>query len=185
MKEIDKDLSIYSVKIPNYEIEREFYRIINTWFSKNINGLVLKNILQDLINLNFESYNENFKMYCLEMFSYFDVNEKNAERFYHAFVLGMLVYLKDSYYIRSNGMSGYGRYDIMLEPIDKKMNAYIMEFKVYNKVKEKSIKETIENAKKQIENKKYDADLKARGFNNIYKQVYAFKGKDVVVESYK
>ena len=83
------------------------------------------------------------------MFSYMDVGENTAENFYHAFVLGMLVGLKDSYYVKSNRESGYGRYDIMLEPREKNWNSFIMEFKVLENEEEK----TIENAKKQIEEK--------------------------------
>ena len=81
------------------------------------------------------------------------MGENTAENFYHAFVLGMLVGLKDSYYVKSNRESRYGRYDIMLEPRDKNGNSFIMEFKVLENEEEKTIEETIENAKKQIEEK--------------------------------
>ena len=104
-----------------------------------------------------------------------DVWENTAENFYHAFVLGMLVGLKDSYYVKSNRESGYGRYDIMLEPRDKNGNSFIMEFKVLENEEEK----TIENAKKQIEERKYEEDLQERGYTNITKMVFAFKGKEV------
>jgi len=116
------------------------------------------------------------------MFSYMDVGENTAENFYHAFVLGMLVGLKDTYYINSNRESGFGRYDIMLEPKDKNGNSFIMEFKVLKNGEEKTLKETIENAKKQIEEKKYEESLKERGFKNITKMVYAFNGKEVEME---
>ena len=112
------------------------------------------------------------------MFSYMDVGENTAENFYHAFVLGMLVGLKDSYYVKSNRESGYGRYDIMLEPRDKNGNRFIMEFKVLENEKEK----TIENAKKQIEERKYEEDLQERGYTNITKMVFAFKGKKVKMQ---
>ena len=141
-------------------------------------------MLNNLITLDFESYSEKFKKYCLEMFSYFDVGVDSAENFYHAFVLGMLTTLKDSYYIRSNRESGLGRYDICLEPNDKSQNAFIMEFKVYREDKEKDLEETINNAKKQINEKGYEEDLKSRGYESIYKVVYAFKGKEVVLEMY-
>ena len=72
------------------------------------------------------------------MFSFMDVGENTAENFYHAFVLGMLVGLKDSYYVKSNRESGFGRYDIMLEPKDKNENSFVMEFNVYKEEKEKS-----------------------------------------------
>ena len=120
----------------------------------------------------------------MQMFIYLDVGENTAENFYHAFVLGMLVALKDSYYVNSNRESGMGRYDIMLEPKDKDENSFIMEFKVYKEEKEKTIEETIENAKKQIEEKQYETTLREKGFNNITKIVFAFKGKNVKMEVY-
>ena len=94
----------------------------------------------------------------------------------------MLVGLKDSYYVKSNRESGYGRYDIMLEPKDKNGNSFIMEFKVYKEDKEKDIDDTIENAKKQIEERKYEEDLQERGYTNITKMVFAFKGKEVKMQ---
>ena len=176
--------NIYKVKLPNLEIKSLFTQIVRSWFKNTSNGIELKNMLNDLITLNFESYSEKFEQYVLEMFSYFDVGIDTAENFYHAFVLGMVVTLKDSYYIRSNREAGLGRYDICLEPKDKSQNAYIMEFKVHRENKEKDMLETIENAKKQIEEKAYEEDLKSRGYSNIYKIVYAFKGKEVVLEMY-
>ena len=131
-----------------------------------------------------EEYEEKFKILVKEMFSYMDVGENTAENFYHAFVLGMLVGLKDTHYVNSNRESGIGRYDIMLEPKDKNGNSFIMEFKVLEDKEEKTIKETIENAKKQIKEKGYEQNLKERGFKNITKMVYAFKGKEVKMEVY-
>ena len=96
----------------------------------------------------------------------------------------MLVGLKDSYIVNSNRESGIGRYDIMLEPKEKNGNSFIMEFKVMEDMEEKTIEETIENAKKQIEEKEYEENLKERGFRNITKMIYAFKGKDVKIEVY-
>ena len=113
-----------------------------------------------------------------------DVGEDTAENFYHAFVLGMLVGLKDTYYVNSNRESGLGRYDIMLEPKDKNGNSFIMEFKLYSEDKEESIEEIIETAKKQIEEKGYETNLKERGFTNITKIIFAFRGKDVNMEIY-
>ena len=95
-----------------------------------------------------------------------------------------MVGLRDSYYVNSNRESGMGRYDIMLEPKDKNGNSFIMEFKVYKEEKEKNIEETIENAKKQIEEKGYEQNLRERGFTNITKMVYAFKGKEVKMVIY-
>ena len=113
-----------------------------------------------------------------EMFSYMDVGRNTAENFYHAFVLGMLVGLKDSYYVNSNRESGFGRYDIMLEPQDKSQNSFIIEFKVADEMDEPSLEQAVENGKKQIEEKDYENSLKERGFGNITKMVFAFKGKE-------
>ena len=96
----------------------------------------------------------------------------------------MLVGLKDSYYVNSNRESGMGRYDIMLEPRDKNQNSFIMEFKVLENQEEKNIEETIANAKKQIEERKYEENLTERGFSNITKMVFAFSGKEVRIETY-
>ena len=172
----------YKVKIPNYEIKSLFEEIIDDWFDNKVVGNDLRSILKDLVTLNLEEFEEKFKILVKEMFSYFDVGENVAENFYHAFVLGMLVGLKDTYYVNSNRESGFGRYDIMLEPKDKNGNSFIMEFKVYKEEKEQTIEETLENAKKQIEEKGYEENLKERGFKNITKMVYAFRGKEVKME---
>ena len=175
---------IYKVKLPNYEIKLLFSQIIDDWFRNKVIGNDLKSILKDLITLNLKEYEKKFRILVREMFSYMDVGENTAENFYHAFVLGMLVGLKDSYYVNSNRESGIGRYDIMLEPKDKNGNSFIMEFKVMEDMEEKTIEETIENAKKQIEEKGYEQNLRERGFKNITKMVYAFKGKEVKMEVY-
>ena len=181
---VDLPSKIYKVELPNYEIKLLFEEIIDNWFKDKVIGNDLRSILKDLVTLNLEEYEEKFKILVKQMFSYMDVGENTAENFYHAFVLGMLVGLKDSYYVNSNRESGMGRYDIMLEPKDKNGNSFIMEFKVYKENKEKTIEETIENAKKQIEEKGYENNLRERGFKNITKMVYAFKGKEVKMEVY-
>ena len=173
---------IYKVKIPNEEIKSLFRGIIDDWFRNKVIGNDLNSIMKDLVTLNLEEFEEKFKILVREMFSYMDVGINTAENFYHAFVLGMLVSLRDTYVVNSNRESGIGRYDIMLEPKDKNGNSFIMEFKVYKEDKETNIEETIENAKKQIEEKRYETILQERGFTNITKMVFAFKGKEVKIE---
>ncbi len=172
------------VQVPNYEIKALFEDIVEDWFNDKVIGNDLRTILKDLVTLNLNEFRDKFKVLVRQMFSYMDVGENTAENFYHAFVLGMLVGLKDTYYVNSNRESGFGRYDIMLEPKDKNGNSFIMEFKVLKDGEEKTLKETIENAKKQIEEKKYEESLKERGFKNITKMVYAFNGKEVEMEVY-
>ena len=169
----------YKVKLPNNEIKDLIRGIIREWFSNKVLGNDLRSILQDLVSLNLKEFEKKFRVLVEEMFSYMDVGKNTAENFYHAFVLGMLVGLKDTYYVNSNRESGFGRYDIMLEPKDKNGNSFIMEFKVMENMEEKTIEDTIENAKKQIEEKRYEEKLKERGFTNITKMVYAFNGKEV------
>ena len=179
---VDLAHGIYKVKIPNYEIKFLFQNIIREWFNDKVIGNNLNTILKDLVTLNLEEFEEKFKQLVIEMFSFMDVGKNTAENFYHAFVLGMLVGLKDSYYVKSNRESGFGRYDIMLEPKDKNENSFVMEFKVYKEEKEKTIEDTIENAKKQIEERKYAEDLEERGYTKINKMVFAFKGKEVKMQ---
>ena len=179
---VDLAMGVYKVKIPNYEIKFLFQNIIRDWFNDKVIGNNLNTILKDLVTLKLDEFEQKFKVLVRQMFSFMDVGENTAENFYHAFVLGMLVGLKDSYYVNSNRESGYGRYDIMLEPKDKNGNSFIMEFKVYRKEKEKDINDTIESAKKQIEERKYEENLQEKGFTNITKIVFAFKGKEVKMQ---
>ena len=179
---VNLEEGIYKVKIPNYEIKTLYYGIIRDWFNDKVIGNDLRSILKDLVELKLDEFKMKFNVLTREMFSYMDVGEDTAENFYHAFVLGMLVGLRDTYYVNSNRESGFGRYDIMLEPHDKSKNSFIMEFKVANKMEEESIEEIIESAKKQIEDKKYESNLRERGFTNITKMIFAFKGKECKME---
>ena len=170
--------SVYKVKLPNYEIKNLFEGIIRDWFSNKVIGNNLRSILNDLVTLNMYEFERKFIVLVRQMFSFMDVGENTAENFYHAFVLGMLVGLKETYYVNSNRESGFGRYDIMLEPKDKNGNSFVIEFKILDDLSEITIEQTIENAKKQIIDKKYEENLIERGFKNITKMVFAFKGKE-------
>lgn len=177
-------MKVYKVAIPNYEIKFLFTEIINDWFKDKVIGNDLNSILKDLVTLNLKEFEKKFKVLVEQMFSYMDVGKNTAENFYYAFVLGMLVGLKDSYYMNSNRESGIGRYDIMLEPKDKNENSFIMEFKVLEYTEENTIEETVANTKKQIEEKGYEQNLIERCFGNITKMFFAFKGKEVKLEIY-
>ena len=121
-------------------------------------------------------------------FSYFDVGREDAgnqepERFYHGFVLGLIVDLAGKYRITSNRESGFGRYDVIMEPLEENLDAIIMEFKVQNTAKEKSLEQTVQNALRQIEEKQYDIDLLSRGITKerIRHYGFAFRGKKVLI----
>lgn len=126
---------------------------------------------------------------ALNTFSFFDSGNKplvetEPERFYHGFVLGMVVDLADRYTVRSNRESGYGRYDVMIKPLDKQEKAFIFEFKVLNRDDDETVLEdTVANALRQIEQKEYAAELAAEGFapEKIRKYGFAFEGKRCLI----
>ena len=182
---VDLIRGIYKVVLPNNEIKYLFEDMVDNWFRNKVEGEDLRSILKDLVNLKLEDFERKLKKLVIEMFSYFDVGENTAESFYHAFILGMLVGLKDSYYVKSNRESGYGRYDIMLEPKEKESNSFIMEFKIAKEMDEKEVKAKIKEAKDQIKDKKYEQELKERGFTNITKMVFVCNGKEIRMEVFK
>ena len=125
---------------------------------------------------------------ALNIFSYFDTGSRASgeepERFYHGFVLGLMVDLRDRFIITSNRESGFGRYDVILEPRDKiKDNAIIIEFKVYDSDDERNLQDTVAMALKQINDKHYEAILQEKGIllENIHKYGFAFQGKKVLI----
>lgn len=128
---------------------------------------------------------------ALSTFSYFDTGKKYSdelapERFYHGFVLGLMVEQRENYMIRSNRESGFGRYDIMLIPRPQRkgrLPAVVLEFKVHNEKKEKNLEETVKAALQQIKEKQYDAELIGLGFEKeeIHHYGFAFKGKEVLI----
>ena len=183
----------YELALTNREILFMFRKMILRWFTPAKHET--NEFIKALINGDVESMNEYMNDVALQTFSSFDSGKKESEKkapenFYHGFVLGLMVDQTENYLIISNRESGYGRYDIMLEPIDKsneKLPGIVIEFKVINPKKETTIEDTVEAALEQIEEKKYDAELIKRGVKkeNIHHYGFAFKGKEVLIESRK
>ena len=178
----------YELAITNREILFMFRKMILRWFTpakRETNEFV-----KALINGDVESMNAYMNKVTLKTISYFDSgnspSDEEPERHFHGLVLGLMVDQTENYIITSNRESGYGRYDIMLEPIDKsneKQPSIVIEFKVINPKKEKTLEETVEAALKQIEDKGYDAELVKRGVKreNIHHYGFAFRGKNVLI----
>ena len=180
----------YELALTNREILFMFRKMILRWFSPAKHET--NEFIRALISGDIESMNEYMNDVALNTFSSFDSgkkksNRKAPENFFHGFVLGLIVDQTENYIITSNRESGYGRYDIMLEPIDKtneKLPGIVIEFKVINPRKENSLEETVEAALKQIEEKNYDAELIKRGVKeeNIHHYGFAFQGKEVLID---
>ena len=167
----------YSLKIPNLEVESMYEKIIRDWQSESYIASEYNEMLKALVNFDYEVFEEIFIDYVEKSLSYLDVSGEEPEKVYHSFVLGMLVSLNRTHYVLSNRESGYGRYDVMVIPKDISKPGIIIEFKRARKTNKKSIEELIEEARKQIEDKKYEIELLERGITNIKKLVIVFKGK--------
>ena len=183
--------AIFKLAITNEEVKKMFYRMVSDWFGEvedHYNDFITALLTGDL-----DAMNEYMESVTLQIFGSFDTGRKvgksEPERFYHGFVLGLMVDLSEKYILKSNRESGLGRYDIMIYPKNisdveaEKGDAIIIEFKVKNKRKETDLEQTVEAALKQIEDKKYDVELKALGFKEerIRKYGFAFEGKNVLI----
>ena len=180
---------MYKLALTNFEIKLMFEDMILRWFSPAKNET--NEFIKALICGDIESMNAYMNKVALKTISYFDTgnvpSDEEPERFFHGFVLGLMVDQSENYIITSNRESGFGRYDIMLEPKDKQTQKYpgiVIEFKVINPRKENSLEETVEAALKQIEDRNYDAELINRGVNkeNIHHYGFAFKSKEVLID---
>lgn len=177
----------YHLSLTNHEVDVMFRRMIDGWFKKytpNYNAFV-KALLADDVR----AMNHYINRIALETFSFFDTGKgpsasAEPERFYHGFVLGLMVDLQDKYHITSNRESGFGRYDIMLEPVEiGQSDAIILEFKVIDPESEADLNATVNSALEQIRHKQYDAQLLAKGFrpDQIRAYGFAFQGKQVLI----
>ncbi|MDY5025633.1 MAG: AAA family ATPase [Oliverpabstia sp.] len=176
----------YELTLTNYEVERMFSNMVRGWFQDS--RADYNDFVQALLLGDRKAMNAYMNRVAMNTFSYFDTGKRPSgeelERFYHGFVLGLIVDLQKRYRITSNRESGFGRYDVMLEPKNPGMDdAIILEFKVHDPDSEKTMEDTVQEALNQIEGKQYAAQLMSRGIpeEHIRSYGFAFRGKQVLI----
>ena len=176
----------YELKLTNFEVKIMFRNMFRKWFSSTDSDY--NDFIKALLHDDMDAMNHYMNKVSLATFSYFDTGKgplgNEPERFYHGFVLGLIVELTDKYVITSNRESGFGRYDIIMEPRRPENDAIIIEFKVQHS-SEKNLADTVQKALEQIEERNYQSDLLSRGIpeERIRKYGFAFCGKKVLIGS--
>ena len=175
----------YELSLTNLEVKIMFEDMIKDWFAEFTPAY--NEFVKALLLGNVKAMNTYMNRVALTTFSYFDTGKipsiSEPERFYHGFVLGLLIELDGRYVVKSNRESGFGRYDVIMEPVKTGDYAYILEFKVHDPEDEKSLKDTVKEALKQIDEMHYDVSLKEKGIDaaRIRKYGFAFEGKKVLI----
>ncbi len=178
----------YDLALTNLEVRLMFGNLIHDWFSQT--EADYNDFIQALLIGDVKAMNAYMNRVSLGIFSYFDTGNRPSgeepERFYHGFILGLVVDLQGRYVLTSNRESGFGRYDVMMEPKNPQVDdAIILEFKVHDPEDETTLKETVQSALAQIEKKQYATQLIARGISKDHIRSYgfAFEGKKVLIGS--
>jgi len=169
----------YTLAIPNLEVRTIYIAIIENFFSGRIENRELEIMLKALLEGKIDVFEEIFSDYVVKAMSFFDMGAE-PEKVYHAFVMGLFLWLSPDYQVKSNRESGYGRYDIMIIPLDPEKLGYIIEFKKVRR--NETVEAAAASALKQIDERKYETELMDRGIKNIKKLAVVFNGKDVYVK---
>ena len=185
--EVGEERVLYDLVLTNFEVKKMFKGMVSSWFTKS--KTEYNAFLKAMLKKDKKAMNAYMNRITLSIFSYFDTGNHPSgaepERFYHGFVLGLLVDMQKDYVITSNRESGFGRYDVMLEPKNPAKDVgIIIEFKVYDEEDEEELKDTAMEALKQIETMKYSTILEEKGVpaDRIYRYGFAFQGKKVLIE---
>jgi hypothetical protein len=171
----------YTLTIPNLEVKTVYIQIIERYFTTKIEYKKLDIMLKALIDGDIKLFEKMLRKVVAAVFSYHDFGGE-PEKVYHALVAGMLVWISDTHEIKSNRESGYGRYDIMIVPMEVNRIGYVIEFKTVDEEENETVPAAVEAALKQIENKRYETELIERGIKNHKKLAIVFKGKEVTVK---
>jgi len=168
----------FTLAIPNMEVRTIYIAIIENFFSNKIENRQLEIMLKALLEGKIDVFEEIFSDYVVTAMSFFDIGAE-PEKVYHAFVMGLLLWLAPGYQVKSNRESGYGRYDIMIIPEDPAKLGYIIEFKKVRR--NETVESAVESALKQIDERKYETELVQRGIKIYKKMAVVFNGKDVTI----
>ncbi|MEM7403140.1 MAG: PD-(D/E)XK nuclease domain-containing protein, partial [Myxococcota bacterium] len=174
------DNKILQLCIPNDEVRRLYTGLVTEWLTGPARGISGAKLLDTLVQGQVQDFADYFARFVLQSVSYFDQGGEQPERFYHGFVLGMMQHLQDRYIVDSQRESGLGRYDLALEPKDKTLPGFVMEFKTCIG-DTASLNDTAQQALQQIQDKQYHVELAKRGVKPIIALGLAFRGKQVAV----
>jgi len=181
-RELESDLrQKYELKIPNREVRIIYVELVEKWIKNHVDLIELESLLSSLKKGDITLFEKKLKTICLEIMSYHDF-AGSPEKVYHALILGILVWLSSDYVIRSNRESGYGRYDIIFIPKDTSKQGIIIEFKRIEE--DEIVEDVLDDALKQIEENKYDTELKSLNIENIIKLAIGFRSKAVYLKQH-
>jgi hypothetical protein len=169
------------LKTPNQEIDALYRDVICGWFDAPLGVTEYRAFLENLTTGQLDKFLKKLKQFLKESSSFFDVKGQHPEKFYHGFVLGLIVSLADTHVVQSNKESGDGRYDVMLIPKDTTQLGLILEFKVAEEGD--TLSEVAEQALRQIGERHYETELRQKNIRRILKVGLAFKGKEVEIAS--
>ncbi|HRK81616.1 MAG TPA: AAA family ATPase [Saprospiraceae bacterium] len=170
------------LSIPNREVKLAYEDTLMAWFNEDLSRAFNNRLLDALTTGDVLTFGEGLAKFVLKVVSFYDTADNRTEHFYHAFLLGLLACLDPAYLIRSNGESGFGRYDICLIPKDSSRKGIVMEIKAVRARRGETMTDRLAEARTQLLAKQYDTELIAHGVTDILRLAIAVEGKEVVVE---
>lgn len=171
----------WELRIPNREVEIIYRRMVRRWFTEKSDVNHIESLLKALTAGEVEDFEELLSGIVRKVLSWHDTAGPEPEQFYHAFLLGLLVWLEGEYEVKSNRESGLGRYDAMLIPRDRNRKGIVLEFKRVNERKKETPEQALEAALKQMETRRYAEELTAAGVSDVLKLALVFRGKELWV----